>query len=103
MPYFLYPVDSYCITFTQSSAIYDQSFPQELFRLHAKLAEELCMNDIRSGKRYFYENTLIYNMMPLLSPDESFTKNAYSDLIAFSGNAVELQLILFLKKSAKQV
>lgn len=50
------------------------------YYLHAKLAEELCMNDIRLGKRYFYENTLIYNMMSILSSDEAFTESAYNIL-----------------------
>lgn len=47
------------------------------YYLHAKLAEELCANDNRLGRRYYYENTLIYNMMSLLSSDEEVMSNAY--------------------------
>lgn len=51
------------------------------YYLHARLAEELCSNDMRLGKRYYYENTLIYTMMSTLSTDETFMKSAY-DMIA---------------------
>lgn len=47
------------------------------YYLHAKLAEEICANDNRLGRRYYYENTLIYNMMSLLSSDEEVMSNAY--------------------------
>lgn len=51
------------------------------YYLHAKLAEELCSNDTRFIKRYYYENTLIYNMMSTLSSDENFMISVY-DILA---------------------
>lgn len=51
------------------------------YYLHAKLAVDLCTNDTRFIKRFFYENTLIYNMMSTLSSDEDFLQNTY-DILA---------------------
>ena len=50
------------------------------YYLHAKLAEELCTANFRYNKRYYYENTLIYNMMSTLSSDENFMKITYDIL-----------------------
>ncbi len=50
------------------------------YYLHAKLAVDLCANDTRFIKRFFYENTLIYNMMSTLSADENFLHNTYEIL-----------------------
>lgn len=50
------------------------------YYLHAKLAEELCSNDTRFIKRYYYENTLIYNMMSTLSSNDYFMAKAYDIL-----------------------
>lgn len=48
------------------------------YYLHAKLAEELCAGNFRYNKRYYYENTLIYNMMSTLSSDDDFMNSAYN-------------------------
>ena len=50
------------------------------YYLHAKLAVDLCTNDTRFMKRFFYENTLIYNMMSTLSSNEDFLQNTYNIL-----------------------
>lgn len=50
------------------------------YYLHAKLAADLCTNDTRFIKRFFYENTLIYNMMSTLSSNEFFLQKAYDIL-----------------------
>lgn len=63
------------------SEIKEGSTDYRNYYLHAKLAEELCSNDMRLTKRYYFENTLIYNMMSILSSDEDFMKYAY-DIIA---------------------
>lgn len=51
------------------------------YYLHAKLAVDLCTNDTRFMKRFFYENTLIYNMMSTLASNEDFLQNTY-DILA---------------------
>lgn len=50
------------------------------YYLHAKLAADFSNNDTRYVKRYYYENTLIYNMMSALSADEEFTRSTYDIL-----------------------
>lgn len=50
------------------------------YYLHAKLAEELCENDDWLNQRYFYESTLIYNLMSVIASDETFVQNAYEIL-----------------------
>lgn len=51
------------------------------YYLHAKLAADFSSNDTRFVKRYYYENTLIYNMMSALSADEDFIQSTY-DILA---------------------
>lgn len=51
------------------------------YYLHAKLAEELCSNDLKLSNRYFYENTLIYTMMSTLYADNEFVSDTYDILM----------------------
>lgn len=50
------------------------------YYLHAKLAEELCSNDLKLSNRYFYENTLIYTMVSILYADAEFVSDSYGML-----------------------
>lgn len=52
------------------------------YYLHAKLAEELCSNDLKLSNRYFYENTLIYTMMSILYADTEFVSDSYDMLVS---------------------
>lgn len=63
------------------SEIKDEPTDFRNYYLHAKLAVELCTNDTRFMKRFFYENTMIYNMMSTLSSDEDFLQSSY-DILA---------------------
>ena len=62
------------------SEIRDEPTDFRNYYLHAKLAADLCTNDTRFIKRFFYENTLIYNMMSTLSSNEDFLQKTYDIL-----------------------
>lgn len=62
------------------SEIKDGATNYRSYYLHAKLAEELCSNDLKLSNRYFYENTLIYTMMSTLYADEEFVEDTYDIL-----------------------
>lgn len=59
------------------SEIKDGPTDYKNYYLHAKLAAELSNNDTRIANRFFYENTIIYNMMASLAADENFVQITY--------------------------
>ena len=63
------------------SEIKDEPANYRSYYLHAKLAEELCSNDLKLSNRYFYENTLIYTMMSTLYGDDEFVEDTYDILV----------------------
>jgi purine catabolism regulator len=45
--------------------------------MHAKLAQELCAQNIMQNVRYTYENTILFSMLSVLSADHTIMKNAF--------------------------